>query len=221
MCGPAAHKKSDELTIRKAAAEQWGNSKGITPPFAPDCEFSIPLERQRLKTHRLALPRWRSLDKFLKPPLETEAQQPSPRRQGQEQPRAPERRQAGMPLDGSQQDHLMETGTGRAYFTVFGATLLILLLILIVSFSMKPGLGLRGRGWAGFQGRGIGQQAFQGQTGKGKKQRGQTQIERAFLAAKAGADTLASGKAVNRVREVSQCGHGVAGDELAAAFLGR
>ena len=41
----------------------------IAPPFAPDCELSIPLERLRLETRRLALPRWRSLGKFLKPPL--------------------------------------------------------------------------------------------------------------------------------------------------------
>ena len=33
-------------------------------PVAPDCELSIPLERLRLETHRLALPRWRSLGNF-------------------------------------------------------------------------------------------------------------------------------------------------------------
>jgi hypothetical protein len=39
------------------------------PPFAPDCELSIPLERLRLETRRLALPRGRSIGQFLKPPL--------------------------------------------------------------------------------------------------------------------------------------------------------
>jgi hypothetical protein len=36
----------------------------IAQPFAPDCELSIPLERLRLETHRLALYRWCSLGNF-------------------------------------------------------------------------------------------------------------------------------------------------------------
>jgi hypothetical protein len=79
-CGPYRSPTTGERSTATLSPEQQDSAARVFPcmprfptPFAPDCELSIPLERLRLETHRLDLPRRRSLGKFLKPPLHSGA----------------------------------------------------------------------------------------------------------------------------------------------------
>ncbi len=69
-------RKRSNAPLRAFESERQGFAPPPVPcmaplarPFAQDCELSIPLERLRLETRRLALTRWRSLDEFQNPPL--------------------------------------------------------------------------------------------------------------------------------------------------------
>jgi len=76
LCASGPPQMGDRSTPGLSGGETRHRGPRVSPLYSPlahpcaqDCELSIPLERLRLETHRLALPRWRSLDEFLNPPL--------------------------------------------------------------------------------------------------------------------------------------------------------